>query len=230
MSEDPIGDGLNWYTYCGNNPITFIDPFGLERLVVSGGYYSNKLGYQYEFIDSALKEIESYSGKESKILMITDVGLTDADKEMIQRRADFYGYNVRYFTDAADLNDYINNGSDSNRADDPISKFRVFSHGYIGSVEFGHGLGLSSEDKEKLSWTIDKIKQLDPNAFKKTDSIFYSCNTGTQTNGTSFAQEWSNITGGKTKAAVGQTWYGDINSFVWWRADTCLTHRSLKEI
>ena len=27
-SEDPICSGLNWYTYCGNNPIRFIDPSG----------------------------------------------------------------------------------------------------------------------------------------------------------------------------------------------------------
>jgi len=28
-TEDPAGDGLNWYTYCYNNPIRYIDPFGL---------------------------------------------------------------------------------------------------------------------------------------------------------------------------------------------------------
>jgi uncharacterized protein RhaS with RHS repeats len=27
--EDPIRDGLNWYTYCGNNPVNYIDPWGL---------------------------------------------------------------------------------------------------------------------------------------------------------------------------------------------------------
>ena len=30
ITEDPIGDGLNWYVYCGNNPVIFIDPWGLE--------------------------------------------------------------------------------------------------------------------------------------------------------------------------------------------------------
>jgi len=28
-SEDPIRDGLNWYTYAGSNPVFFIDPWGL---------------------------------------------------------------------------------------------------------------------------------------------------------------------------------------------------------
>lgn len=29
ISEDPIKDGTNWYVYCGNNPIAFVDPSGL---------------------------------------------------------------------------------------------------------------------------------------------------------------------------------------------------------
>ena len=28
ITEDPAKDGLNWYAYCGNNPVTFVDPTG----------------------------------------------------------------------------------------------------------------------------------------------------------------------------------------------------------
>ncbi len=30
ITEDPAQDGLNWYTYCGNNPSRFSDPSGLR--------------------------------------------------------------------------------------------------------------------------------------------------------------------------------------------------------
>lgn len=33
MSEDPIRYGVNWYTYCGNNPILFVDPWGLAHYI-----------------------------------------------------------------------------------------------------------------------------------------------------------------------------------------------------
>ena len=32
ISVDPIKDGLNWYAYCGNNPVVFVDPLGLALL------------------------------------------------------------------------------------------------------------------------------------------------------------------------------------------------------
>ncbi len=34
LTRDPIGDGRNWYGYCGNNPVTFADPLGLWKAVI----------------------------------------------------------------------------------------------------------------------------------------------------------------------------------------------------
>ena len=41
ITEDPIKDGLNWYVYCGNNPIKFVD-------------YS---GYNYDNVINALDKL-----------------------------------------------------------------------------------------------------------------------------------------------------------------------------
>jgi len=34
LSEDPICDGLNWYSYCASNPVMYVDPWGLEIYLV----------------------------------------------------------------------------------------------------------------------------------------------------------------------------------------------------
>ena len=31
ISEDPIKDGINWYAYCGGNPVVFVDINGLDK-------------------------------------------------------------------------------------------------------------------------------------------------------------------------------------------------------
>ncbi len=41
MQTDPVGydNGINWYLYCGNNPLGFVDPYGLASgQVVTGRY------------------------------------------------------------------------------------------------------------------------------------------------------------------------------------------------
>ena len=35
ITEDPIQDGMNWYAYCGNNPVMFVDNSGLDAVVIT---------------------------------------------------------------------------------------------------------------------------------------------------------------------------------------------------
>lgn len=39
LTEDPARDGLNWYTYCGNNPVAFVDPWGLDGFLSGDPQY-----------------------------------------------------------------------------------------------------------------------------------------------------------------------------------------------
>ena len=62
ISEDPIKDGTNWYVYCSNNPIAFVDPSGLfdydDRLSISTEY--NK---DVKVLQDSLARIGYYSGE-----------------------------------------------------------------------------------------------------------------------------------------------------------------------
>ena len=42
MTEDPIKDGLNWYSYCGGNPVSFVDPSGLIGIKPDGSIYMDE--------------------------------------------------------------------------------------------------------------------------------------------------------------------------------------------
>ena len=39
---DPIKDGLNWYVYCGNDPVNFIDPTG-HRAIIDDDEHGNPI-------------------------------------------------------------------------------------------------------------------------------------------------------------------------------------------
>ena len=45
VQQDPIGDGMNWYAYAGNNPLVGIDPKGLttDLCVLSAVYLGEEI-------------------------------------------------------------------------------------------------------------------------------------------------------------------------------------------
>jgi len=209
---------FNKYVYCLNQPIDFIDLNGLERVVVTGGYYNENPDkeYQYEFIDSGLREVGIHGGT----LLIADIWVTEQDKariEHLQVLSAFQGarFDVVYFNSIVELSDYINYGSDGNRENNPITHFSLFAHGTPNTIHFG-------TTSQPLSWHTTDIEKIYPSAFRSSrasnHSVFYSCNTGTIRDGTSFAQVWSNRTGGTTRAVVnGTTSYWNINDPARWR-------------
>ncbi|MDO4299815.1 MAG: RHS repeat-associated core domain-containing protein [Clostridia bacterium] len=69
-TEDPIKDGLNWYAYCGGNPVMFVDPSGLDLQII---------GYK-TLSDAQKKQIKSDLNK----LMMNDIdaGTYDAIVEV----------------------------------------------------------------------------------------------------------------------------------------------------
>ena len=216
ITEDPVKDGTNWYAYCGNNSVMFVDPLGLEYIVVSGSEYDAGR-YKYNFIEPAIKKIKELKELNDGEWITWIVSATDYSEESLQQMNDIaYELGVGFVKiySAAELQNYINSQNintwelSEERVADPIRKFTVFSHGVAGKVELGYG----QTNQRQLSLDYNWTRGISSYAFDNPNSMFYSCNTGTDQTvwGTNFAQAWVNVVGGRTMAARGTTWYGDI--------------------
>ena len=72
---DSARDGLNWYAYCGNNPIMCIDPLGTEYYII----YSKSEGTDFELEALSDKQnlMEKAGVPEDKIILI---GIANGDE------------------------------------------------------------------------------------------------------------------------------------------------------
>jgi hypothetical protein len=65
--------------------LRYLDPWGLEKIIISGGAY-DVTGYNYEFVDSALREIQKTreTSNEPIALLIADAGWTKEQRGYFQ--------------------------------------------------------------------------------------------------------------------------------------------------
>ena len=214
-TEDPAKSGVNWYAYCEGNPINFIDPWGLEDIVVAGGaFHEDASDYQFTFVDCALYQISTM--KNGATLLVADAGWDDDEREAIVKAANDRGIELLWFSTIYSLKRYINFGRD--RKTDPITSFYVFAHGTdSGTENYGITFGLYTDKNEQLTMNISDILTIRTSSFASGSiSIFYSCRTGNNFDKGNFAQAWADKTGGTVYAYkglfkdVGRSDYSDI--------------------
>ncbi len=70
ITEDPIRDGSNWYIYCDNNPVMYVDPSGLIPSVMEAAlmaehiYTWNKSSDKEKRIISGWRLVDTWYGRE----------------------------------------------------------------------------------------------------------------------------------------------------------------------
>ena len=209
INEDPIRDGLNWYVYCAGNPVMFVDPWGLEYLVVSGSEEDSR--YKYNFVETAIKKINDLKSLNDGEWITWIVSKTAYSNEALKAMNDIaYDLGVGFVTieSAAEFQNYVNSQDGSkwelsqSRLNDPITKVVFFSHGVAGSVELGYG----QPNKESLSINKKIVGGMFAEAFDSPNTWFYSCNGATGEE-SSIAKYWHNKAGGFTGAYIGKTTY-----------------------
>ena len=67
ITEDPVKDRLNWYAYCGNNPVNYVDSLGLEDVYI---FYGLKHGDNGGFDSRAKKEAKSWRKQNMTVKLI----------------------------------------------------------------------------------------------------------------------------------------------------------------
>ena len=79
-SEDPVKDGFNWYVYCANNPIAFVDPSGLT--IILQGTAEEKMESFAEL--QMLTNDELYMDPETGVVTIVENGnIMNAEYDLV---------------------------------------------------------------------------------------------------------------------------------------------------
>ena len=79
ITEDPAKDGTNWYVYCGNNPIAFVDPNGLTITLIGTDEERKKSLEQLQMLTND----ELYMDPETGVVTIVENGNMNIDKTLI---------------------------------------------------------------------------------------------------------------------------------------------------
>lgn len=153
VTQDPLAEKYyEWspYVYTYNNPILYIDPTGMEGIVVSGqpGGHKNK----EHFLANGLDRAQAAQSRAAEGEGVTWIIYNDGSKESghdskmlgeyIEKAAEL-GITVKEVSDSDDIVDYVNNknGDDDARGDDQVSSFYYVGHATPGDLEVGYGSG-----------------------------------------------------------------------------------------
>ena len=150
LTRDPAGfvDGPNLYAYVRQNPWTFFDPLGLEKVTVSGqpGDHAGRRHFLVNGLDRATKmkeKITEEKSKEEATWLVYNEGgkggYKPEDLAEFKTRAEEAGVNMKVVQSAKDIVTYVNEktGKENARTNDKITSFSYIGHATPGNLDVG---------------------------------------------------------------------------------------------
>ena len=147
MSEDPIKDGTNWYSYCAGNPVMFVDPLGLKSSTKASISSKKEILKQYndgvieETVNKLLKEQNCTNPDQDKIYSyINEIKLYMSYNQQIGKMEEDEIEGITYSVVLLDLR--------------PISRNSCWIFSQMTRYAWLNNIDLSQEEAEKMALKI----------------------------------------------------------------------------
>ena len=192
-SEDQARSGLNWYTYCENNPVNRVDPWGLDSYVF---YDPNDSGFKTyvtkEKAELLAKEMKDFYGTDVHVIAIATGTYTIDGNDVSMTAAEYFEYQWN-------LMGSLGTGT--------IEGVGLYFHGRSDGQGIGFKREGGGENEYEKAFKREHINNLD---VKSMDTLFlFSCNQAKgQNNFASTITDRMNLN--YTIASDGQTMMTDV--------------------
>ena len=161
ISEDPARDGSNWYVYCKNNPVTFVDPWGLSSII----FVSNEMREQAKIRQ------EIYKNRYNTSCYIVSVG--NAKEFAQQWNTWFSDYLINEEIDAIEI---ISHGGAAG-AIGKNSNGTAYATGFLYFGQDPNNERLFARDTNDMNITDAAITWLNPISSKVNEVNINGCNS-----------------------------------------------------
>ena len=182
ITEDPIRDGENWFSYVGNNPVNFIDPWGLEVEMV---FYVTDIKDNGRGGKTATGVITVSNKSTGNFFVITDVksggiGSERDPKTFKSQPIPFGEYDILETTHENRLYQRLE-AKDNNYGDDEVTFKGQPQHSLLRLHYAGSGLtwgcvSIPTKDEKRVqaelhntTTTTATVKSKSKNPFKRTE-------------------------------------------------------------
>jgi hypothetical protein len=153
----------------------------MENIAVVGAQNEKSKGSKMMFVNQGLRAMREWKKgqpNESRSMVLFKGNYTDKQLKKIQSSVEKLGGSLQVVNSAQEMTNYVNSKDVSNsevsseRNADKVTDVDIYSHGVVGSIEFGYG----TENKDAYSLNESNVSNLKKEAFGEGATITsYAC-------------------------------------------------------